>query len=337
MEGFSKSISFCIKKQLKIMLLKEKQMEYIKLKNSDLIVSRLCMGGCPMGGYGWGNVQEKDLIDAVHTALDNGITIFDTADTYGLGQSEITLGKALENKRKDIIIADKFGVRIVQGKTFYDNTPEYIQKALDASLSRLGTDYIDLYQVHYRDGITPLTSVIETLEKIKKAGKIRYYGLSNIYESDYDEIQPFIGQIVSVQDEFSLACRKNEKNIKILSKDFHITPFTWGSLGQGVLTGKYNKFVQFNANDRRSRDTYINFHGSKLLKNLKIVDKMKDIAAEHHKTVSAIAIRFILDWLEDSVVLVGAKNPNQILGNIEGLDWKLADIELQELNNISQD
>lgn len=312
-------------------------MEYITLKNSDLKVSRLCMGGCPMGGYGWGDVQEKELIDAVHTAIDNGVTIFDTADTYGLGQSERTLGKALGSKRKDVVIADKFGVRAGKGPTFYDNSPEYIRQTLELSLKNLGTDYIDLYQVHYRDEKTPLSVVIETLETLKKEGKIRYYGLSNIHEKDYEEVKPFIGKIVSVQDEYSLACRKNEKDLKTLSEDFKITPLTWGSLGQGILTGKYDKSVAFGTNDRRSRDIYVNFHGEKLLKNLDIVDVMKPIASAHNKPVSAVAIRFILDWLKDSVVLVGAKRPSQILGNIEGLDWNLTEDELKKLDEVSRD
>lgn len=312
-------------------------MEYIELKNSDLKVSRLCMGGCPMGGYGWGDVQERELIDAVYAALDNGITIFDTADTYGLGQSERTLGKALGNRRKDVVIADKFGVRAGHGPTFYDNNPEYIREALELSLKNLNTDYIDLYQVHYRDKKTPLSVVIETLEKFKKEGKIRYYGLSNIHEVDYEEIRPFIGRIVSVQDEYSLACRKNEKDLKTLSSDFRISPFTWGSLGQGILTGKYDKNVAFDSNDRRSRNIYVNFHGKELMKNLDIVETMKPIAEAHGKPMSAVAIRFILDWIEDSVVLVGAKRPSQILENIAGLDWKLTDEELGKLDEISKE
>lgn len=312
-------------------------MEYITLENSDLTVSRLCMGGCPMGGYGWGDVQERELIDAVHAALDNGVTIFDTADTYGLGQSERTLGKALGVRRKDVVIADKFGVRAGNGPTFYDNSPNYIRQALDLSLKNLGTDYIDLYQIHYRDEKTPLPVVIETLEELKKEGKIRYYGLSNIHEADYEEIKPFTGKIVSVQDEYSLACRKNEKDLKTLSSVFHISPFTWGSLGQGILTGKYDKTAVFESNDRRSRDIYVNFHGDKLLKNLDIVETMRPIAETHGKPVSAVAIRFILDWLEGSVVLVGAKRPSQIIGNIEGLDWKLSEEELKKLDEASRD
>lgn len=291
-----------------------------------------------MGGYGWGDVQEEELIDAVHVALDQGITMFDTADTYGLGQSEKTLGKALGARRKNVVIADKFGVRVGKQGTVYDNSPEYIKEALEASLTRLGTDYIDLYQVHYRDSKTPLEDVIDTLEKLKQSGKIRYYGLSNIHESDYEEIRPYIGKIVSVQDEYSLACRKNEKDLKTLCNDFKISPLTWGSLGQGILTGKYTKEnTYFESNDRRSRDIYVNFHGEKLIKNLEIVEVMKGIAEKYNKPISAVAIRFILDHMPESVVLFGAKRPTQILGNVEASDWKLDEHDIRVLDDISRE
>lgn len=312
-------------------------MEYITLKNSELKVSRLGMGGCPMGGYGWGEVCEEELIGAVHAALDGGITLFDTADTYGLGQGERTLGKALGSRRKEAVIADKFGVRAGRGRTFYDNSPEYIRSALERSLRNLGTDYIDLYQIHYRDGKTPLADVVETLEKLKKEGKIRCYGLSNIHEGDYEEIKPFTGMFVSVQDEYSLACRKNEKDLKTLSTEFRMTPFTWGSLGQGILTGKYDRRVSFGPDDRRSRGVYVNFHGTKLLKNLDTVEAMKTIAEARGKPVSAVAIRFILDWIKDSVVLAGAKRSGQIAGDMEGTDWQLTEEELQMLDRVSRD
>ena len=312
-------------------------MEYITLKNSDLTVSRLCMGGCPMGGYGWGAVQEKELIEAVHTALDQGITFFDTADTYGLGQSEITLGKALGEHRKDVVVASKFGVRVGGGKTVYDNSPEWIRQALEASLKRLGTDYIDLYQVHYRDGVTPIEVVIETLEEMKRKGYIRYYGLSNIHQADIPELLPHVGKFVSFQDEYSLACRKNETDMVHLSEQLHMNPLTWGSLGQGILTGKYNKEnAVFGSDDRRSRAIYVNFHGEKLMKNLEIVEVMRGIAQRYKKPVSAVAIRFILDHLPESVVLCGAKRPSQVLGNAEGADWKLSEEDLNTLDEVSR-
>lgn len=312
-------------------------MEYITLKNSDLTVSRLCMGGCPMGGYGWGAVQEDELIEAVHTALEQGVNFFDTADTYGLGQSEKTLGKALGIRRKDVVIATKFGVRIGGGKTFYDNSPEWIEKACEASLRRLGTDYIDLYQVHYRDDVTPISAVVEALDRLKKKGYIRYYGLSNIHNEDIAELMPYVGKFVSFQDEYSLACRKNETDMFNISDKIRVNPLTWGSLGQGILTGKYTKDnVNFKSDDRRSRDIYVNFHGDKLMKNLEIVEVMKQIAAKYDKPVSAVAIRFILDYLPESAVLCGAKRPDQVLGNVEGADWKLDADDLRILDEASR-
>lgn len=311
-------------------------MEYITLKNSDLRVSRLCMGGCPMGGYGWGgNILEQELIDSVHCALDNGVNFFDTADVYGLGQSEITLGKALKGKREKAIIATKFGVCTSNGKTVYNNSPEYIEKALEGSLKRLGTDYIDLYQIHYRDNKTPISVVIESLEKLKKKGYIRYFGLSNIHIDDIEELKAQKGKFVSFQDEYSLACRKNEKDILIISKELKLTPFTWGSLGQGILTGKYDINAKFDSDDRRSREIYVNFHGEKLKQNLQIVETMKKFSSENSKSLPAIAIRFILDYIKESVVLVGIKRPSQLLSNIEAIDWNLTDEQISELLKIS--
>ena len=295
------------------------------------------MGGCPMGGYGWGEVQENELIDAVHAALDQGITFFDTADTYGLGQSEITLGKALGEHRKDVIVASKFGVRAGNGKTVYDNSPEWIREALQGSLKRLGTDYIDLYQIHYRDNITPISAVVATLEDLKKEGYIRYFGLSNIHQEDLKELQPYVGKFVSFQDEYSLACRKNETDMLMIADQMNLTPLTWGSLGQGILTGKYDKNTVFDSNDRRSRDIYVNFHGKKLLKNLEIVEVLKKIAKEHEKSVASVAIRFILDYLPESVVLCGAKRPSQIIGNAEGAGWSLNNDEIEMLKKISEE
>ncbi len=314
-------------------------MEYIKLKNSDLTVSRFCMGGCPMGGYGWGNVQEAELIAAVHTALDSGVTFFDTAETYGLGQSELTLGKALGANRKDVVISDKFGVHAKKGQpTFYDNSRDYIFEACEGSLQRLGTDYIDLYTVHYRDGKTPLAEVADTLEELKKQGKIRYAALSNIGEDDEKELAELKGKFVSFQDEYSLACRKNEAEMKRLATEFSLSPLTWGSLGQGILTGKYNlQNTNFGPDDRRSRDIYVNFHGEKLKKNLKIVEVMRSIAAEHQTSVASVAVRFILDYLEGSVVLAGIKKPAQLLSNIEAFNFRLSEEELKVLDDISKD
>lgn len=312
-------------------------MEYINLKNSDLRVSRLCMGGCPMGGHGWGDVSENNLINAVHTAIDNGVNFIDTADTYGLGKSEETLGKALKGKREQVVIATKFGVRVENGKTFYDNSPAWIDKAVEGSLKRLGTDYIDLYQIHYRDNKTDISEVICKLEQLKEKGYIRYYGLSNIHKEDKSELNTHKGKFVSFQDEYSLACRKNERDILELSDKLELTPLTWGSLGQGILTGKYDINVKFDSNDRRSRDVYVNFHGEKLKRNLEIVHVMRSISEQTGKSIPSIAIRFILDYIKESAVLVGVKDPSQILSNLEAMDWRLPSEQIDKLLKISDE
>lgn len=147
---------------------------------------------------------------------------------------------------------------------------------------------------------------------------------------------PYKGLFVCCQDEYSLACRTHEKALIEMERKLDVNPFTWGSLGQGILTGKYDKSSRFDASDRRSRDIYINFHGDKLLKNLDIVEAMRPIAAAHGVGVSAVAIRFILDYMKDSVVLVGAKRPSQISGNIESMGWTLTEDKIALLDNLSK-
>lgn len=311
-------------------------MEYITLKNTDLQVSRVCMGGCPMGGHGWGNVQEQELLDAVNAALDNGINFFDTADTYGLGKSEETLAKGLGSRRHQAVIASKFGVRVGNQGTFYDNSPQWIRTACENSLRRLNTDYIDLYQIHYRDGKTPLPEVVGTLEDLQNEGKIRHIGISNLTRKDLPELLPYAGKFATLQNQYSLATRDLEEDILELANVLNLTPTTWGSLGQGVLTGKYDRSAAFGSDDRRSREIYVNFHGEKLEKNLQVVDVVQKIAVQYNQPVSAVAVRFILDQLPGSVALCGAKRPSQILGTAAALGWTLAPEHLQALEQISR-
>jgi aryl-alcohol dehydrogenase-like predicted oxidoreductase len=292
------------------------------------------MGGCPMGGYGWGATNENDFLTAIDTAIGNGVNFFDTADTYGLGQSELTLAKGIKNRRNDVVIQSKFGVRIIDGKTVYDNSPQYMREALEKSLTRLNTDYVDIYVIHYRDE-TPIEEVVDGLKTLQKEGKVRYFGLSNIQKEKLNELLPYKNLFVNFQNEYSLACRKFEEDIFYVSDTLNATPLTWGSLGQGILTGKYDINTKFDSNDRRSREIYVNFHGEKLKKNLEIVETLKPIAAAHNKTIASTAIRFILDNIPKSVVIAGVKNEKQMLSNLDALDWHLTKQELKVLNEVS--
>ncbi|MBQ8182797.1 MAG: aldo/keto reductase [Clostridia bacterium] len=289
-----------------------------------------------MGGYNWGRVEQDELVGAIRKALDTGVNFFDTADTYGLGQSEKTLAKGLGGNRRYVIIETKFGVRVEGGRTFYDNSPAYIEAALDNSLRRLNTDYIDIYLIHYRDGATPIEEVVNKLIMLRDKGKIRYFGLSNINSNDIEELLPYKGLFVNCQNEFSLACRKNEEDLRKLQSELNLTPMTWGSLGQGILTGKYDINSKFGFDDRRRLDIYVNFHGEKLKKNMEIVDVLREIAVNRGKTLSACAIRFILDCLPESVALAGIKRADQLISNLDAMGWSFTPEEFKALDEISK-
>lgn len=330
---FFKTVWSVIKKILRIK--GKEDTDYLILKNSNIRVSRICFGGCPMGGYGWGKTNETDFIEAVHASLDNGINFFDTADVYGLGESEIVLGKALKERRDEAVIASKFGCRRKDGKTYYDNSPEWIREALNESLARLNTNYIDLYQMHYWDGVTPLNQIVDTLEELKKEGKIKSYGLSNVHGDELKHIAEFKNNFSTLQNEYSLANRENESDFIKLFNDLGLTSLTWGSLGQGVLAGRIDKNTVFEPNDRRLRPEYINFHGERFIHNLQIVEVLKKLSKKYHKSVPSVAIRFILDYLPNSVVLVGIKNKKQLLDNKDALGWHLHKKDITILLNVS--
>lgn len=311
-------------------------MEYLKLNNSDLTVSRFCMGGCPMGGYGWGNTREEDFIEAIHAALDMGVNFFDTADTYGLGQSEKTLAKGLAGHRQDVVIQTKFGVKAQPGNnTVIDNSPAYLRETLEQSLRRLNTDYIDIYVVHYWDQVTPPDDIVAELERQKQAGKIRYFGLSNAQLDALALCKQYRGKFVTCQHEFSLCSRQWETEIRQAKDWMNTTSLTWGSLAQGMLSGKYDENSTFGENDRRRRDVYTNFHGKKLKHNLQIVNVLRDIANDHKKSCSATAIRFILDYLPQGIPIVGIKNASQLRDGLQSQDWHLSLDEMTLLNSFS--
>lgn len=289
-----------------------------------------------MGGYNWGDTREEDFIGAIHTALDLGVNFFDTADTYGLGQSEKTLAKGLSGNRHNVVIQTKFGVKAQKGMgTVIDNRPVYLRQALEDSLRRLNTDYIDIYVVHYWDQQTHPMEIIAELERQKKAGKIRYFGLSNVKPDVLALCKPYRGKFVTSQHEFSLCCRRWEAEIWQTMEKMDVTPLTWGSLGQGMLSGKYDENSVFGENDRRRNEVYTNFHGEKLIHNLKIVKVLREIAADHGKSCSATAVRFILDFFPMGVPLVGIKTSEQMKDIASSQNWQLNWDEMVRLNRIS--
>lgn len=309
-------------------------MEYLRFNKPSVNISRVGFGCCPLGGHGWGETNEKDFFDAISHAIDLGINFFDTADVYGLGLSEKRLGKIIKSQRQKVIIGSKFGVRFdSKGNRFFDNSKAWLKEALHGSLKRLSTDYIDLYQVHYWDGLTPLAELFESLEQCIKEGKILKYGVSNINIEEHASIN--LSNLSTFSFEFSLIARHNESIIKkMFHKNKDILFLSWGSLAQGLLSGKYEKTMKFPDNDRRSRETYPNFRDRNFEKNLSIVEELKKIQQDFYpdKTISQIAIRWILDYFPFSVSLVGIKNSEQIYDIANCLEWYLDMKHVESLN-----
>ena len=191
--------------------------------------------------------------------------------------------------------------------------------------------------MHYLDGATPVDKMMEALLKHKRAGRIRAIGLSNVTPAQAAAFAPYRDDVASFQNHYSLAHRDDEAAMLETARLLGAAPLTWGSLGQGILTGKYGADVHFEKDDRRSRAVYDNFYGDKLRQNLRIVDVMRPIAQEHGVSVAAVAVRWILDHLPQSVVIAGMKSPAQAEANAVALTFRLTQDEVAALEAASRE
>lgn len=304
-------------------------MNKVALGRSDLRVTRLGMGGCPLGGHGWGHVDDADSIRAVQRAMDLGVNFFDTADVYGLGHSEELLARALGNKRKDMVIASKFGVRWdASGNTTKDISPGYARLALENSLRRLGLDCIPLYYIHWPDDVTPIAETMRALVQFQEQGKIRWIGVSNFSTSQLAEALS-VADVQALQVQFSLVDRGPEKELLPFSQSAGVPIITWGSLAHGLLTGKYGADAKFGPDDRRSR--YENFKGEKFQRSLAVVEHLRKTARRIGVQPAQLALRWVLETPGVGCALFGAKTPEQVESNLGALGWSLPPEDYQEL------
>ena len=291
---------------------------------------RLGFGCWQLGGHGWQEVDTKAIQRAVHEALDNGINFFDTADIYGLGQSERLLGEAVKHSahKHDAIIASKFGVRVGLQGTYYDNSSLWLEEAVNASLKRLNREAIDLYQLHWHDGVTPLEEVAGQLERLYKNGKVRSYGMCNITQEQRANL-PQSEHFVSFSAEYSLVntASAQPENLAFIA---------WGALAQGLLSGKYSRLSEFAENDVRVREGSL-FQGKKFETIEPLLQLLKKAASAHGKTMAQTALRFVLDSVPQSLVLAGIKNTEQLHDNAGVLGWHLHADWLKSLIKASAD
>ena len=311
-------------------------LERVTLGGSNVKIPRIGFGGAQLGEHGWGQIDRDNISSAIGAALELGNCLFDTADCYGLGLSENLLGQFVADRREDAFIATKFGVRIgTDKKTFYDNSPEWIDRALDQSLRRLNTDYIDLYQVHYPDGKYPISETFNYLEKKRKQGKIRYYGVTNI-DIGSAGLERIPEGLAGFSNEYSLANRTLEESI-LVGVSLGLTFISHGSLGQGILTGKYTEETEFAVDDRRRRSDYGNFHGPGLDQNMALVAKMKSMLSKYpDATLAQMGCRWILETIAGSVALIGIKTIEQWEDALLSLRWRFEPDDLAELAAISK-
>ncbi|MFQ5824434.1 MAG: aldo/keto reductase [bacterium] len=306
-------------------------MEYRILGSTGLKVSAVSLGTWTMGGRWWGPANDADSILAIQKAVDLGINFFDTADVYGLGHSEKILAQALGDKRKDVIIATKGGLRWNnKGQIKNDLSREYIFKAVDESLKRLQTDYIDLYQAHWPDPNTSVEESVGALVACVNAGKVRFLGASNLSPEQLVEYRKY-GPIETLQPPLNLFERQAEVQLLPFCYKENIGVFSYGALCRGLLTGKF-KLDQVFKVQVRVRDPL--FQGLTFRRNWAIVDKLKTMAKENERTVAQLAVAWVLAHVGVSSALCGARSPDQITESAGGADWVLSPEDLLRIENI---
>jgi aryl-alcohol dehydrogenase-like predicted oxidoreductase len=219
------------------------------------------------------------------------------------------------------------------GGVTYDSSPEWAQQALEGSLRRLRTETVDLFQMHYWDGVTPLHALFDRLERLRGQGKIRWYGVTNL--DPRQALPDGYPGLVSASLEYSLLERSHERAAREVFAAGR-TFLSYGSLGQGMLSGKYRSGEAFGADDRRSRPQYRNFHGERLQRNLRIVERLETLALRQGVTASQLAIAWILRQLPGSAVLVGIKRVGQLLDLLGALDLKVPESVRLALDEVSR-
>ncbi len=311
--------------------------KYTKLGRSDLMVSRLCIGCWQAGKFGWGDVKDDQIISGIQKAQELGINFIDTADIYGFGYSETLIGKAVKGKRTQFVIATKVGLswprekpNPTQTDIKRDLSPKYVKKAVEESLKRLGTDYIDLYQAHWPDPKIKLEDLAEVMEKICEEGKSRWWGISNFSLEEAKKLIQFRCKFfTSNQLPFNLLEREIEKDIPEY-KERKIGILAYSPLGMGILTGKYKEPPEFNGFDWRQN--YEFFREEKFYKVKRAIEQTEHIAKEKNAKFSQIAIAYILKKDID-VVIFGFKNADQVEENAKSVYIDLSEEEIKELES----
>jgi aryl-alcohol dehydrogenase-like predicted oxidoreductase len=308
-------------------------METIDIGGLSLPASRIGLGTWAIGGWMWGGSNAREAVRTIQTAVDQGITLIDTAPVYGFGRSEELVGRALETggRRARTIIATKAGVEWIDGRIYRNSSPNRIRQEVEDSLRRLRTDYIDLYQVHWPDPSVPIEETASEMAKLYVEGKIRAIGVSNY---SVEQIARFevMAPVHAVQPPYNLFERAAEEVTIPYAESKAMAVLAYGSLCRGLLTGAITRETTFPTDDLRAKDP--KFQQPRLRQYLAAVAELEDLARSRYgKSVLALAVRWVLDR-GNTIALWGARRPEQLAPVDEVLGWHLHRDSMERIEQI---
>jgi aryl-alcohol dehydrogenase-like predicted oxidoreductase len=326
-------------------------MHYKLLGKTELRLSEITFGAWAAGGWMWGGTERKDALDAMHAAYDLGVTSIDTAPVYGQGTSENIVGAFIKDKPRDQIqILTKYGMRWDLAKGRFDFSsktsngtpidiykyagPESVREEIEDSLRRLGTDYVDLYQIHWPDVTTPIGDTMEVVSHLIEEGKVRYAGVCNYNAAQLEEAEKFIA-LASDQVPYNMIRRKIEKDVVPYCLEHNKAILAYSPLERGLLTGKMKPGYTFNAGDHRS-DVYL-FSDENMRRVQVFLNKINPLAEEKNVTLAQLVLRWTLEQPGITVALVGARNARQAIQNAKTTDVRLTDEEVAMINGYVRD
>ena len=316
-------------------------MKYRLLADTGVFVSELCLGAMTFGGRGqmWeviGGLDQPAVDAIVHRSLDAGINFIDTANVYSAGESETMVGKSLAGRRQQVVLATKVRGRMGKGPNEVGLSRLHIIQAVDASLTRLGTDYIDLYQIHRFDALTSLEDTLRALDDLVRSGKVRYIGCSNLAAWQIMKALAIsraegLERFRCTKSYYSLAGRELEREIVPLLKDQHLGLLVWSPLAGGFLSGKFTR----EGTDATGRRANFDFPPVDKDRAYAIVEAMRRVATAHAASVPQVALAWLLAQDATTSVIIGARKTEQLEDNLKSVDLTLAPEELKTLNEVS--
>jgi aryl-alcohol dehydrogenase-like predicted oxidoreductase len=309
-------------------------MEFVDIPGTSIRASRVALGTWAIGGWMWGGSDESDAIRTIHSALDRGINLIDTAPVYGFGRSEEIVGKALAigGRRERAVIATKVGLDWKDGKPFRNARKARIVKEVEDSLRRLQTDVIDLYQVHWPDPNTPITEVAEAMGALHRAGKIRAVGVSNFSPAQMDEFRK-VTPLHTAQPPYNLFERAIDEDVLPYCRANRIAVLAYGSLCRGLLSGRMSASTRFGGDDLRKSDP--KFLAPRFEQYLAAVERLDRLAKERFgKRVIHLAARWVLDRNSMNIALWGARRADQLSPISDVVGWTIDADSMAEIDRI---